>query len=401
MPIRYMGTKRHIAHRVRAIIDSLDPAGAVVDLFSGMGSVAEALASRWPVTTNDLLAFTTVISRARFASPEPSRPTERISETLRDDYRAQARMLRRHYGHQIASETVALEGDKHRLAAYMADANHAGNSPSRARAARNASAAKEAKRRYRLALLYFSGGYFSAAQAIQIDAIRAAIDANLTGHEWDRAIAAWLATVSSVVNAPGHTAQYLKPNSDEAALRIQRAWRRDVWGCFQNRLIDLAPVGSAAWRRSNRVSNIEALEFLRSPSARGIGAVYADPPYTKDQYSRYYHLYETLYRYDFPESRGAGRYRDDRYSTAFSTQKGVESTFRTLTSLVAKLGVPLILSYPSNGLLQRAGGDLRSILGESFSDIVVTSVAAEHSTLGAASGLSTKSATENIYVCRN
>jgi adenine-specific DNA methylase len=56
MPVRYMGTKRALAPLVRELIDDLArPGDRVTDLFSGMGSVASALAPQYSVTTNDLL----------------------------------------------------------------------------------------------------------------------------------------------------------------------------------------------------------------------------------------------------------------------------------------------------------------------------------------------------------
>lgn len=401
MPIRYMGTKRHMAHRVRAAVDALAPAGNVVDLFSGMGSVAEALAPAWPVTTNDLLTFTATISRARFTATSPSRPANELLDVLRDDFREHVRLLRNAYRTQLRAETAALDGDLVALTRYMNDAKHVGNSQYRRRRALEASRSNEVESKYRLALLYFSAGYLSARQAIEVDALRRSIDCNLTGSDWNRAIAAWLAAVSTVVNAPGHTAQYLKPNHDAMGRRIQRTWSRGIWQCFQDRVSDLIPVGTLEWRRSNRVSSIDAISFLSTEAAACIGAVYADPPYTKDQYSRYYHVYETLCRYDFPESHGVGRYREDRYSTKFCQRRYVAEAFDNLCTGVAALGVPLILSYPSEGLLQRAGYDVEEILHESFDQVSVTSsIATDHSTLGGPTGASKIAATENIYVCQ-
>jgi len=48
--------------------------------------------------------------------------------------------------------------------------------------------------------------------------------------------------------------------------------------------------------KQNRVEVSDALSLLKSSRVSSVTAVYADPPYTKDQYSRYYHVYETMYR---------------------------------------------------------------------------------------------------------
>lgn len=398
VPVRYMGTKRHLAHRVRRIFDDLRPAGAVVDLFSGMGSVAEALASRWSVVTNDFLGFTSVFGRSRFLNGDRT-PHEELLNTLQASYQAQEEELRHAYRVQVSAEKRALSGRRRDLVAYFSAAKHVGNCDSRFRAARKAERSSKLSEKYRLATVYFSAGYFSLQQAIQLDALRCAIDTNLSGADWDWATASWLASASSIINSPGHTAQFMKPTTAAMARRIQRSWARDARSLFEARLEDLSPVGTPSWRRGNGVSTKEALTFLKAPAAGDMGAVYADPPYTSDHYSRYYHVYETLYRYDFPACDGIGRYRDDRVITDFSMKTKVISAFEQLVEMVASLGVPLVLSYPDNGLLCEAGGDLKGMLAGSFSQVTVLSIPLEHSTMGASSGVSTKSATENIYVC--
>jgi adenine-specific DNA-methyltransferase len=64
---------------------------------------------------------------------------------------------------------------------------------------------------------YFAAGYFSLRQAMQFDALRYAIDSTLLSDcDRDWALAAWICTAARLANAPGHTAQYLKPNNEQA-----------------------------------------------------------------------------------------------------------------------------------------------------------------------------------------
>lgn len=401
LPIPYMGTKRHLADRVRGHVDALCPTGSVVDLFSGMGSVAQSLSPNWHVTTNDLLTFTTLISRARFTATSRSLSPAGMSALLRDPFRTHAHDLRRRYRLQMKAEAIALDGDHRALRRYMDGGAHVGNSAARRRAARRAARSSDPTDHYRLALLYFSAGYFSAGQAIELDALRRAIDERLTGPQREWALAAWLSAAGSVINAPGHAAQYLKATTPAAARRVQASWRRRVWSVFQDWLVDLIPVGTEAWRRGNRATSLDALSFLQSEWTQGVGVIYADPPYTKDQYSRYYHVYETLYRYDFPDSVGQGRYRSDRYSTSFCRMREVRGAFEALIGGVADLNVPLILSYPSNGLLRGSGADLEDMLRSRFSRVARSDIVTQHSTMGASSGEAKKAATESIYVCQS
>lgn len=358
--IRYMGTKRQIAYRVRRIIGDMQPDGPVVNLFSGAGSVARNLAGLRPVVTNDSLAFTGLLARARFTGGERVITTAEASHMLRYSYERQVTLLVREFPRQLREEERALTS-RSSIAEYMTGAQHVANNADVARLARKASSAT-GPGRYRLATLYFAAGYFSLLQAIELDPLRFAIDqSRIAEPERDWLLGAWLAAAATVVNAPGHTAQHLMPNTDEGYKRIHRYWSRSIWSEFEARLDSLRPIGPDAWRAQNRVETMDAVELLRSGRVNDVGAVYADPRYTRDQYSRYYHVYETLYRYDYPDARGKGRVRSDRFSTDFCRKRSVVSAFQALFDAVAELGVPLVLSYPSAGLLAGAGSSVAAV----------------------------------------
>ena len=239
----------------------------------------------------------------------------------------------------------------------------------------------------------------SLRQAIHIDALRYAIDTLcLSPGDRDWALAAWLSTAGRAINAPGHTAQHLKPNNEEAYRRIRRYWARNMWETFQDEVVDMQLVGTESWRSRNQVEVADALALLSSGELDGVAVVYADPPYTKDQYSRYYHVYETMYKYDYPGAKGFGKIRPDRFSSVFCLKSQVEVSFSNLFASVSSLGLPLVLSYPSDRLLSKTGSSVQRIGGQHMKLKTIESFGASHSTLGASKGLKTKSATENLYV---
>lgn len=393
-----MGTKRHMANHVRGAIADLHPAGRVIDLFSGMGSVAESLQDTASIVTNDALGFTAAISRARFTGGARSSTESDVAQRIKPVYTECLRSLENKYAQALDSESTALDASREHMARHMDQVKHVGNSPSKRREARQA-AESSGTEHYELATLYFSGGYLSLRQSIELDAIRAAIDADDSIEDRDWLIGAWIAGASVLVNAPGHTAQYLRPNSDSAHARIVRTWRRSVWDEFASALGRVSQVGSTQWRSENSVYVGDALDLVGSGKLHNIGTVYADPPYTKDQYSRYYHVYETLYRYDYPDSSGAGRNRPDRFTTGFSLKTAVVASFHDLCRNVARMRVPLVLSYPSSGLLGTAGSSVEEIAGQYFTKVDTLAYDAHHSTMGASTGKSKKTATENLYVC--
>src|SRR5436309_1358626 len=209
--IRYMGTKRDIASRVVGLLPVSHRNGAVMDLFSGMGSVASALADVSPVITNDALAFTAVFARSRFL-PSRRLPPLQVLRGLKPMYDEHRDWLQNRFAKTLGQENLALNGTRSTLAAHMNGFDHAAKSETvrqyvkRIRGERN-------HRRYQLASLYYGAGYVSLRQAIQIDAIRYSIDVTPMDVDANWLKAAWLSAAGTVLNAPGHSAQYLKPST--------------------------------------------------------------------------------------------------------------------------------------------------------------------------------------------
>lgn len=401
VPIRYMGTKRQLAQHVRRLAEFASPHGSLTDLFSGMGSVAAEHAGRRHIVTNDALAFTGVLARARFVGKDRKLTATEAIARLRPLVREQRKYLMSTFRRELAAEAKILEGSAAELAAHMSAVRHAGCDETFRRRAVNARSRTGAPA-YKMACLYYAGGYFSLRQAIDIDAVRFAIESArglCRGTDW--LLAAWFSACSRVINAPGHTAQYLKPNSNATAVRIRAFWRRSIWDEFKNALTELEQVGPEDWRSGNRVVISDALGLIRGRRLAGTGVVYADPPYTKDQYSRFYHVFEALHRYDYPVISGEGRAvsTEERFSTGFCQVTQVEASFIALFEGVARLGVPLVLSYPSDGLLNAAGSSVEEIAKGRMTITHHERIAHSHSTMGASSGAKSKLATENIYVC--
>lgn len=397
-PIRYMGTKRALGPIVRDELLALTQ-GRIADLFCGMGSVAAGMASKRTILANDTARFTSCFAEARFLNYE--KPTH--SEVLRDltaPFRDSQRLLRRRFGGRLRAERDALDGTAADLQRVIDTTPHIGNSSS---VRRSAAAAQRLTNPddYRLATLYFSSSYFSVGQAIEIDALRYAID-EIAPAGGVRAwlLSAWLSASGFLVNAPGHTAQFLKPTTSSATTRIKRQWRRSVWSTFTDRLETVVPLGTRGWRTGNIVTCMDAHDLVKSDLLNEVAAVYADPPYTVDHYSRFYHVYETLFLYDFPDSSGIGRYRSDRFFTRFSQIREVSDAFRQLIEDVAASAKPMVMSYPSEGVLQKAGIELRPLLEDFYPQVREIEIELRHSTLGASSGAHSKKALEKVYVCK-
>lgn len=68
----------------------------------------------------------------------------------------------------------------------------------------------------------------------------------------------------------------------------------------------------------------QALERMK-PFVSLNSLVYLDAPYKRNEYSRYYHVLETMVKYDYPSSENKGhissKSKGERFATEFFTKK--------------------------------------------------------------------------------
>lgn len=406
-----MGNKHDVAPVVAELVRRRRRNRPFLDVFCGMCSVGGAVAATGhQVVGNDVQHFASLVARCLVATPESPPSPSTLTKTLWRSHLYNQRRLLERFGADVAlEERILLDADPDAYRRVYAQWQHTANS---GRIAAEVAAIEQGaidRRPYRLSTLSFAWGYFGLAQAIAIDSIRFAIDraretGRLTPAGADWALVALLQAASCASASPGHFAQYLRPTSDEGFVRILRQRRRSIWDQFLDEAAQLKPYGSAQWRKRNAVMQSDALQIWDEADALPSGdwIVYADPPYSKDHYSRYYHVLETLVRYDYPAAEGMGRYRPDRFATPFSQKTRVEWAMNKLSSAIASRGYTFILSYPSNGLLNAGCGiDPGELLREHFRrvDLRMRRLTS-HSTLGARHGKARNSVYELLWVAR-
>ena len=86
-----------------------------------------------------------------------------------------------------------------------------------------------------------------------------------------------------------------------------------------------------------------------------VSTIYADPPYTRDHYSRFYHVLETIALDDIPEISTVtmngtthisnGIYRKDRHQSPFCIKSKAPRAFEDMFSCIASSKRNLLLSY--------------------------------------------------------
>ncbi len=334
--LRYMGGKHRLLDFILPAIYELAPAGqAVCDLMAGTHAVGYALKSRYPVVANDVQAYSAVIGQALLADGG-----------CIDAARAQDELL------GVTAEEATRAG-------------------------------------YDLFRRLYADTYLSAQQCAEVDRLRYAIARVQDPVARAAYLTALMYAMCYVQQTPGHFAEFLAPDHPRAGPLRQL----DLVAAFLAKCDDLARVTPTPYR--HKVYCAEALALLAHRELLAdVGCFYVDPPYTVEQYSRFYHLLETLIRYDWPEVEHKARYRRDRFLSPFCRRGTVAEAFRQLLTALASYRVPVVISYGSAGLLPRHA--LEELAAAHFSHVEVREAAYHHST----QGKGRRSRLELLFLCR-
>jgi adenine-specific DNA methylase len=477
--IWYMGAKTRVVEGFldEVLLSRLEPGQTLLDLFSGSGLVAAFAARRFRVIANDVQRYACLIARGFIERPPgpPGAFARQVSierDLLASFERNRADLCERyaeplHLEEELLGEYLKAgsEPAPRALCAryrsflerpgglYGGGAGRFGISvrrPAGAASGGTASdgavslyggaasllseesmAARRADPRIRPACLitgYYQNVYYGLRQAIELDSLRAAID-DLSGPEdlLERKRVHYLSVLlhaaSVTTSGTSHFAQPRSLEKDSELEAMARRRRIDVLATFRRysdeilaslEPLDLHPENLCLSSDSRDLITGEGRQARLVDRARA-DLVYMDPPYTSDNYSRFYHVLEVLARYHYPplkrDLRGlptAGRYPEiaERFQSDFCRRATVEAEFSRVIAAAAGSGAKLVISYGSpNGLLlkvyRRQGlrGDpvesLERLCGARYAEVEVRRLPLTHS----GQGDSNISAEELLLIC--
>jgi adenine-specific DNA methylase len=374
--VHYLGSKLRLLDPIVAAVEEVTPpGGSVCDLFAGSGAVSLALSRQWSVTAVDIQEYSRVLCSAVLNPVADPDETGRVlissarSGPLREGLRASLAELIDYERWCIGR---AATGSMDELADLLDGGSLLASSEPSATALTHLGQLRDATvRRLRdldleggprtVVTRHFGGVYFSWEQAVDLDALLYEIHAQADGRTRDYFLAAVLAVASETVNSVGKQfAQPIRPRTSTGQLKhhlVRQTLRDrsiDIFDAFAGWLhrLKALPRGSLQHRALRR----DFREAIADPNLR-VGAVYADPPYTRDHYSRFYHALETMALHDEPDvsttmirSNGSpklsrGVYRSVRHQSPFSIKSQAPSAFDALCAGVGSRGIPMVLSY--------------------------------------------------------
>jgi len=362
----YMGNKKKIAGFIIESMFPYIPKNSIfIDLMCGSGSMSQAFAQLGQTYASDAQEFCQLLAKIQGSGFSKTR-AQRILKDIAPCYNRHLQALTEIYQEQLEAEEMLYHQDwSDRNAVFstytkFSDQFHLYSStfPTDPEISRLVSQYKTNPTQfpYRLFTLYFSNVFFGLLQCIQLDSLRYAVD-QLNGEEKDWALGVLVVTAYQVSSShAGHFAQPRKISPTNILETLSQR-QKSAYHEFSKRFLCLAEESEQSQNEIRLIPGPwqNALGFVKEHVGKQ-AVVYLDAPYKRDEYSRYYHVLETLVKYDYPFSELNGRVPSkkmgERFSTEFFTKTSskVDSIFVEIISQVLIAGMTCVWSYSNNGI---------------------------------------------------
>ena len=222
----------------------------------------------------------------------------------------------------------------------------------------------------------YGGHYFSPLQAIWIDSLRQTIPKAEPFHSV--ALAALISASSRCAAAPGHTAQPFQPTR-RGKKYLKHAWSNDIPAHAKKALTVIAPQ-HAIQKGIARVAEAN----VAASKLKANDLVFIDPPYSGVQYSRFYHVLESIAMGKTGPVCGIGRYpaRSLRPRSNFSMKTLSLAAMQELLEIIAHRKAKAIVTFPEHYCSNGLSGKLIREAAEQHFEVRTMSIASRFSTLG-------------------
>lgn len=380
-PIQYLGSKLRLVKEISKIVESNKTSNIVCDLFSGSGVVSHYLANKNEVISLDIQYYSTIISSAllngrKFSKNEiasfiKGATNNSIFTDLQHIYQPLTSLEE-----SLLKSKLSSDEDKLKFASFIENCSVYSYLNSSNLFAETESfvltALKKFEERFKTSneivrkasycSFYYGGVYFSFRQSIMIDALLFKINElkSIDRPKYSILLASLLSTLSEIVATVGK--QFAQPmkltdkNNKPKTLLAARSVRDrsyDVVTVFTKWLNEYS---NNCFQQTTNKSVTSDYKYFLNTCKENIGCFYADPPYTIDHYSRFYHILESIALYDYPELAAMnksnvgnvimkGLYRVDRHQSLFCIPSKAKGAFTDLFEGASKFNCPLLLSY--------------------------------------------------------
>lgn len=330
--MKYMGSKRELLDFIISSINDLDiESNWFCDLFSGTSVVGCSLKDEYNVRINDIQIYTSIFANTYLPninklinSTELEKIKDRVLFYVDEFYRKYPDLIFDYNSIDNYEKLTKLEIQQQNLIYSNFEIG------------------------FHLFVKYYSGTYWSYTQCVWIDSIRAVAEEYKGKSDYYIILSSLIYAMSYTSQSTGHFAQFRDvTESNMHDIMLYRI--RDIWTYFEKKFLEILNMVDVEATNRYTITTLDYLDCLRLIERNTI--VYADPPYSSVHYSRFYHAIETLIRYDYPNVKYKGRYREDRHQSPFGKKTEVKNAFGKLFKGVKNKNSHLILSYSDNGMI--------------------------------------------------
>lgn len=364
----YMGAKRALLpFLMEALVQFVPREATFLDLMCGSGAVSGAAARLWPTFASDAMQFCLPLAAVQCGGYSSAQATSVLANVL-DEARGNFEWLSQRIEAFLTMEETLFTytGDYESLAKeYKEFAEQFPTYPSATKLPTWDPAGEVEVRRSSLPFskpsclftCYFANVYLGLRQAAEVDSLRHAIAQIPNADDRCWAMGALIAAVSAVSTTyGGHFAQpYAAAHnlSDKSIGRVVTKRAMSVYREFEMRLLALAALSETVDHSATLVRGPwrPALDAVAKTVGTGPVVVYVDAPYRREEYSRYYHLLETLVAYSYPSANARTKVPNkstgERFSSEFFTRstEGMQNALAAVLTEVLDRGWTCAWSY--------------------------------------------------------
>ena len=373
-PIHYLGSKLRMLESVKEAVDTVDASkGCLCDLFSGSGTVSKYFSEYRDIVAVDIQNYSGVLCEAMMGRLNYVFDINAMMcEIKQSSVRRKQLSI---FGELLEYEDTCMEKARNHEISDLYEIIEKGSiyifikegrndcseklNKVLANLKKNISYGSDNELLDSIITRYYGGLYFSYQQALDMDSIEHFVF-KLEGLVMIKSLAALLSTASDIVNTVGKQfAQPLKVSDGKGKYKVSLAKKiledrsMKVFDVYEKWLKFYLSVGEESHKHFVICDDyLSALDKLKDTN---VSVIYADPPYTRYHYSRYYHVLETICLRDnpkvtttFPNGFGGisrAIYRAGRHQSPFCIKSQAEEAFDRMFRKVKELGVPLVLSY--------------------------------------------------------
>lgn len=356
--LNYQGSKKNLMNFIyKNTVDYIDENKAVLDIFSGSCAVAYAFKRYYTVYANDSEYYAYIIADALLSSDTAigdmtlsedffwnyseniKKAEELVKPPLSDEDKfckdediKGLQLLYENYC-TIKDENFSIRFKGEQLMTPSDFRKEKDNIP------------------YILFLVYYSNSYFGIRQALEIDSLRYAIEQEKDSKKRNIMLASlFFAMKECVFSKDGHMAQPLDLYKNENKLLNVRS--KSIISIFEKKIMDFSKTNFVIGKSGNAAFNYKLSDIVKTNILnKNVGFIYADPPYTDMQYSRYYHLLNIVARYQYSDltiNRNRytkGLYSEGRFQSPLSQRSNAKKGIDLLCNSAYNADSNLALSY--------------------------------------------------------